>query len=130
MQNSIPEKTDIDQLLASIGETGHYKKHYFPSANEMKIFINSGSIIVDLHTGRAVIEKLQRRPFFYQINYLHYNNAHRWWTVYSDLFAGGLVLLAISGLFMVKGKYGITGRGAIFIIAGILIPLFMFLVYS
>jgi hypothetical protein len=39
-----------------------------------------------------------------------------------------LILLAATGLFMMKGKYGITGRGAWLTGAGIVIPLlFLFL---
>jgi uncharacterized protein len=34
-----------------------------------------------------------------------------------------LILLAIGGLFMVKGKNGITRRGALLTAAGLIIPI-------
>jgi len=41
----------------------------------------------------------------------------------ADLFAIGLIFFAISGLFMVRGKRGIAGRGKWFLIIGLLIPI-------
>ncbi len=46
-----------------------------------------------------------------------------------DAFAVGLIFLAVSGLFMVKGKKGIKWRGTFFTIAGILIPILFLLFY-
>jgi hypothetical protein len=40
-----------------------------------------------------------------------------------DFFAVSLVFFAVSGLFMVKGKNGLAGRGKWLLLAGILIPL-------
>ncbi len=41
----------------------------------------------------------------------------------ADIFAGSLIFLAISGLFMVKGKHGITKKGKWYLIIGLLIPI-------
>ena len=40
-----------------------------------------------------------------------------------DFFAFSLVFFAISGLFMIKGKNGIAGRGKWYLLIGILIPI-------
>jgi hypothetical protein len=47
---------------------------------------------------------------------------------FSDLYAGALILFAITSLFMVRGKKGMKGTGGIYTALGILIPLvFLFI---
>nr|MDA3781052.1 PepSY-associated TM helix domain-containing protein [Bacteroidales bacterium] len=75
-----------------------------------------------------ILETSKRRPIFHQFNYLHYN-PKKWWTIVSDAFAGALIILALSGLFILKGKKGIKGRGALLTSIGILIPLAFLLMY-
>ncbi len=124
------EKAEIIQFLETIGEKGSYKKHYYPSAGRLKIFIKNGSVIVNTQTGKAHIEKLRRRPIFYEFNRLHYNGFKRLFTWFADIYAISLILLAFTGLFILKGKNGITGRGAWLTAIGILIPLILYLVYA
>ncbi len=125
-----PKKDRIISFLDNIGEKGSYKKHYYPSSGTLKIFIKRGSIIVNTQTGKAIIEKLKRRPIFYEFNWLHYNHAKRLFTWFADIYSVSLILLAITGLFMLKGKNGITGRGAWLTAIGILIPLVLYMVYA
>lgn len=40
----------------------------------------------------------------------------------ADIYAVVLLILAVTGLFVLKGKKGITGRGAWLTGAGILVP--------
>lgn len=119
----------IMAFLDSIQQSEHYKKYYFPNENTLKIFIDNGSISIDNQTGIAHLETIKRRPVFYQFNYLHYNHSKKLWMGFSDLYAIGLLLLAITGLFMVKGKHSITRQGALWTVAGILIPLILYLLY-
>jgi hypothetical protein len=42
--------------------------------------------------------------------------------VVADVYAVGLIVLAITGMFVLKGKTGITGRGAWLTGAGVLLP--------
>ena len=44
----------------------------------------------------------------------------------ADIFAVTLIFFAISGLFMIKGKKGIAGRGKWYLLIGLLIPLSIF----
>jgi uncharacterized protein len=120
---------NIGLLLDEIADRDEYKKHYYPSDQELKIFLSGGSsVMVDLQSGTGYAEFLRKRPLFYQVNYLHYN-PQKWWTWFSDIFAGALIILAITGLVMVKGKKGITGRGAWMTALGIIVPL-LFLLFS
>jgi hypothetical protein len=127
LTDSINQETTINKLLSELGEKENFKKFYFPNENQLKIFLEDGSILIDTKTGIGEIETLKKRPVFNQVNYLHYNPS-RWWMYFSDLFAGSLMFLAITGLFVIKGKNGIKWRGLILASAGLIIPiLFLFL---
>ncbi|MDD4606701.1 MAG: PepSY-associated TM helix domain-containing protein, partial [Dysgonamonadaceae bacterium] len=104
-------------------ESGNYTKHYFPNDNSMKVFLKGGSSLeVDLTDGSALYERVRKRPIISQMNWLHYN-PHKWWTLFSDIFAFGLIIITLTGLFITRGKKGLLGRGGIELIIGILIPL-------
>lgn len=107
---------------------GNYLKHYFPEPDRLKVFIRGGSsLTVDLASGHAVYESIRKRPVLSSLNRLHYNPS-RWWTVFSDVFLAGLIVIVLSGLVMMRGPKGLRGRGGVELIAGILIPLlFIFL---
>jgi uncharacterized protein len=123
LKNKENLRNNIDILLDDVANRKDYKKHYFPNDNELKIFLSGGSsIVVDINTGEGYAEFLKRRPLFYQVNYLHYN-PNKWWTWFSDIFAVVLVILALTGLILIKGKNGITGRGAWLTAIGIIVPL-------
>lgn len=115
-------------ILEQVGEKRNYKKHYFPDSETLKVFLDGGSAVFDLSTGSGQIETLRRRPVLYQVNFLHYNPS-KWWTYFSDIYSGALILLAITGLFVLRGRNGITGRGAWLTLAGIIIPLIFLFIY-
>ncbi|MDE6500019.1 MAG: peptidase, partial [Rikenella sp.] len=71
---------------------------------------------------RAEYESLKRRPFFGAVSRLHYNPG-RWWTLFSDIFAGALILVKITGFTMMKGRRGLIGWGGAELLAGLLFPL-------
>ncbi len=123
-----PSKDEVKALLKQAGDDLVYKKHFYPKPGLMKIFVEGGSVMVNTATGRAMVELLRRRPVLFEANFLHYNPG-KWWTWFSDLFALGLMLLAISGLFIIKGKKGIKGRGAWLAGLGLLIPLIFLLLF-
>lgn len=131
VSNSISEKPDRDgvkQILNDIDEELIYKNHYFPNSDYLKIFVKDGIVIVEMNTGEGFIELNKRRPLFREVNYLHYNPI-KYWTYYSDIFCGALILLAISGILIPRGKQGITGRGAWMSILGIAIPIIYLFIY-
>lgn len=112
-----------EALLAAVGEKGRYAKHYFPGDGTLKLFYGSGSsLVVDLANGEAVAERLTRRPLLSAMTRLHYNPGS-WWTTFADIFAGGLVVITLTGLALVPKSKGLWGRGGIELLAGILVPL-------
>ncbi len=115
-------ETAIINLLEQLGEKKTYKKHYFPDDDQLKVFITGGSVNINLKSGNGLIEKIRRRPFFHQVNFLHYNPI-QWWTWFSDIFCVALILIAVTGLLIIRGKNGITGRGWWMTALGLVIPI-------
>lgn len=130
LENSDELKNNILLLLDKIDHRDHYKKHYYPSKNILKIFLKGGSsITVNIINGNGNAEFLKRRPIFYEVNFLHYN-PNKIWTWFSDIFAGALILFALTALFMNKGKNGLKGWGGVYTILGFLIPLLFLIIYA
>ncbi|MDO9512773.1 MAG: PepSY-associated TM helix domain-containing protein [Bacteroidales bacterium] len=127
-QRKIQTKEDVIAMLKSLDEEELYKKHYFPSESSLKIFLKGGTAWVDLESGKGSVDKLKRRPVFHFANYLHYNPG-KWWTWVADAFAGALIILALSGLFILKGKNGMLWRGTILTVMGIVIPLIFLVMF-
>jgi hypothetical protein len=127
-QAQMIDKETVINMLTGIGEQNNYKKHYFPRNDQLKVFLDGGNVVVDLNTGSGYKEKIKRRPVFHLVNFLHYNPG-KWFTLFSDIFAGALIVLALSGLFILKGKNGIKRRGAILTAVGIIIPLIYILIF-
>mgnify|MGYP000292259224 CR=1 FL=1 len=93
-----------EELLLRVGEEGNYLKHYFPEPDRLKVFIRGGSsLTVDLASGHAVYESIRKRPVLSSLNRLHYNPS-RWWTVFSDVFLAGLIVIVLSGLVMMPPR--------------------------
>lgn len=122
-------KSEVLRIVETLDSKENYKQHYFPNNEQLKIFLKGGSsIMVHLPTGNSTVELVKRRPLIYESNYLHYN-PNRFWTWFSDAFAAALILFALTSLFMVKGKNGLKGRGGIYTLLGILIPLIFLILY-
>jgi hypothetical protein len=132
--HDIPAVQDISRdvarsLARQINQNYEYRSHYFPRPDILKIFIKQGSVTINLNSGQTHIEVIKKRPVFREMNFLHYNKPKKLFTWFSDAFALSLILLAISGLFLIRGKKGITGRGAWLTALGIIIPVIFLLLY-
>ena len=89
----------------------------------MKVFLKGGSNLwVELATGHVVYESVKRRPIIGSMTRLHYNPG-KWWTIFSDIFAIGMVVIIVTGVVMLKGNKGLIGRGGIELLAGMAIPI-------
>jgi hypothetical protein len=119
----------IEEILDLTGQRKNYKQYYFPTEDHLMIYLRGGHIMVDLSSGESRLTRIRNRPFFREVNYLHYNKPKKLWTWFSDFFGLAMVLLAISGIVMVKGKKGIRGSGGILLAAGILVPLIFLIVH-
>jgi len=130
IQFSSTETTDEEVLifLDEINESENYKKYYYPAKNMLTIFLKEGSVHLNTSTGKGYVESIKRRPLLYEMNFLHYNPG-KWWKWFSDIYCIALILVTITGLFIVKGWNGITRRGAILTVIGIILPLIFLFIY-
>ncbi len=96
------------------------RSSFRPDPKTVQLFYKGTVYHVDLPTGKVIVEATVPRPVLYEMNQLHLNHAKRAWTWIADVYALALLLLAVTGLFVLKGRLGITGRGAWFTAAGLL----------
>jgi uncharacterized protein len=118
-----------EEVLTRLGESTEHKSTFRPNPNTLQIFAENTTYTLDISSGKVEKEVTATRPLIYESNFLHLNHPKKWWTWVADAFAVVLVFLAISGLFMIKGKKGLSGRGKWFAGAGVAIPLLFLWLY-
>ncbi len=118
-----------ENILSSLPENPRYRTH-ISTPSQYKIFIEGGSVTFNTETGEGVVETIRRRRVLHQFNSLHYNRPRKLWTWFADAYGAGLLVLAVTGLFILKGKNGITRRGAWLTATGIVVPFILLLIYS
>ena len=69
------------------------------------------------------IQGRERRAFIGAANWLHTARNRKGWRYVADAYACFLLYLAISGIFMIKGKLGLRWRGALLISIGVAVPI-------
>lgn len=117
------------EVMDELGVSGAIRGTFRPDPESVDIFLDGGTISVDLTTGEAAYEIVRPRFLLRAFNFLHLNEAKRLWTWMADLYAIALALLALTGLFVLKGKKGILGRGLWLTGLGVLIPVGFLLLY-
>jgi hypothetical protein len=95
------------RVLPQLSLTEPVKDVWRAAPDHLQVFVEGATWDVNLDTGEVVRESFAKRPFFYEINYLHYNTGKAPWTGIADVFAGVLIILAITGIFLVRGRKGL-----------------------
>jgi hypothetical protein len=67
----------------------------------------------------------RKRPGIYNLIHLHLNGMKGLWIYAADMFAVGLILLSLSGIYLVRGRF--TRNEYFFLISGILMPVLFYL---
>jgi len=111
------------RALMELGITDTPVDVYRSSDTRVDISLENATVHVNPATGIIIAEGQRARPVLRDINWLHLNRGKKAWTIFADGFAGMLVFLAISGMFMIKGRRGFIGRGAVFVTLGLAIPI-------
>ena len=119
----------IENLTKSFSLQDSIKSFFRSSPNSIDIFFDKKTLSANLKNRIATLETVQSRIIIRETNFLHLNNPKKLWTWIADIFALALIFLAGTGIFMIKGKKGISGRGKWFITIGILIPIVFLFVY-
>ncbi|MFQ5605753.1 MAG: PepSY-associated TM helix domain-containing protein [bacterium] len=119
----------VREVLSRLGETGKFKNSYLADPHTLQIFMEDNNITVNLQSGDVTQQKVNSRAVLREMNFLHLNHPKKIWTWFADLYAVALAFLAITGLFVLKGRKGITGRGAWLTTVGIVIPVVFLWLY-
>lgn len=117
------EQAIAARALAELGLDEAPRDVYQASATRLDVTLEHSTVHVNPSTGTIAEEGQRARPVLRAMNWLHLNRGKEAWTLFADLFAGGLVFLALSGLLMVKGRGGVIGWRALYVVAGAAIPI-------
>ncbi len=122
----IPADASDDAAVAQvIAATGTGKPDdVFRAGDEIRLDYSNGTQVTAIgDTGQVTVQAREARFFLRVANWLHYNRGKKAWTYVADLYAVMLLYLAISGMFMIKGKLGLKWRGTILVGIGIAAPM-------
>jgi uncharacterized protein len=95
---------------------------YTAGDDAVDIVFDQRTLHVTPSTGKVVEEGQSPRWFLRAANWLHLNRGKKAWTYVADTYAVILLYLAISGLFMLPGRKGLLGRGAVIALLGAAVP--------
>jgi len=122
----VPDDVAIAQARTALG-LGQPRSTY-RAGDEIHLELDDRNVVVYGDSG-LVIEQGRSERFFLRIaNWLHYNRGKKAWTYVADIYAALLLYLAISGLFMIKGRLGLRWRGAVLVSLGVAVPVIYVLV--
>jgi hypothetical protein len=110
-------------ILGQLGIEAEPRDYFFEDDDILEITFDRRNVRADLAAGVIRIEVEKPRFFVRVANWLHYNRGKDAWTYIADGYAILLLFLATSGIFMIKGKKGVIGRGAFLILIGIAVPI-------
>jgi hypothetical protein len=110
------------RVLRELKSTESPSNVYRVAADRLDIVLARRTLHVNTRTGLVDEEGQAPRFFLRAANFLHLNRGKKAWTAVADTYAVFLLYLACSGLFMIPGRKGIRGRGAVLASLGALIP--------
>ncbi len=127
--SELPDSAIIGKIIILLGEDKEFKSSFRSGPQSMEIFLEGNTISVNFASGEIKQEIITSRAVLKEMNFLHLNTPKKIWTYVADLFALALIVLAVTGIFMIKGSKGISGRGAWMTALGILLPIIFLLLY-
>ncbi|MES2680139.1 MAG: PepSY-associated TM helix domain-containing protein [Bacteroidota bacterium] len=121
-------KETVGVFNKMVGEE-KYKVFDAPTFDQVKIYYNNATLHLNFTTHEGAYESITRRPVFYHANVLHKNSLKGWKWV-SDVFAVMLILISVTGLFILKGKNGFGRRGVWLLLGGLIPPVIAWIIHS
>ncbi|KZN40695.1 PepSY-associated TM helix domain-containing protein [Pseudoalteromonas luteoviolacea] len=118
------------QLLQKLALTTPVKARFWQDKNTYKLFLKDTTLYLNPQANTVLVEQVKPRLLLRQLNFLHLNEARAAWMWFSDFYAVLLIYLALSALFMVKGKKGVWGPRGILVLAGFAAPIGFVVYYS
>lgn len=112
-----------ERVLAALGISEAPREIYPTGDDAFDVVLDRRTLHVTPSTGKVLEEGQSPRFFLRAANWLHLNRGKKAWTYVADAYACVLLYLAISGLFMIPGRKGLWGRGALLAALGAAIPI-------
>ena len=110
---AVLEQLDLDEPIRNVWRA---------TPDQLRVIVPSGTVDVDLTTGEVNSAVLSPRPLLRDVNFMHLNQGKGAWTWIADGYAVVLGILALSGIFLVKGRKGLAGRGGVLMTLGLVLP--------
>ena len=110
-------------VLARLGVREAPRDVYRAAPDDLQIVFDKRTLHVNPATGHVVDEGQRPRFFLRAANWLHLNRGKKAWTYVADAYAAGLLILALTGIFLNPGKKGLFGRGGVLVLLGAAVPI-------
>jgi hypothetical protein len=109
------------RIAEAAGATGKLDDVY-RAGDEVRLSYADGTKLTAIGD-TLTIQRRRDRLFFRVADWLHATRGKQAWKFIADAYAVLLLYLAISGIFMIKGRLGLRWRGAMLITLGLAGPL-------
>jgi uncharacterized protein len=94
----------------------------YRAGDEIRLKFDHREVTIIGDSGDVTIQGNKPRFFFNLVVWLHTARSKPAWKYVADVYALMLLYLALSGLFMIKGRLGLKWRGSILVATGIAVP--------
>ena len=119
--------------MAKFAKEHYHQAKYLGSRirnGKFRAFFKDNTILdLDLFLGEGTIEYRRKVPIIGHTFFLH-KFSNKFWVWYSDIFAISLIIIAITGLMMPKGKNSFKKSGWKLMVLGLIIPLIFILLFA
>ena len=107
-------------LVTSLRLPGPPRASFRRAPEKIELYYEGWTVEADVTAGVATMTRPRERPVLRDANYLHLNEPKGAWTWLADVYGVLLGTLAITGLFVLRGRTGLAGRGKWLAMAGLL----------
>ena len=119
----LSEDALVQEALRRLGRPADYRSHFQRDPETLELFLGERTCSIDLPTGKAVLEGVKPRPVLHTLNQMHLNEVRGRWFWLADAYALSLIVLALTGLVILRGRQGLAGRGKWLAGIGVVLPL-------
>ena len=113
---------EATRRIAEVAGTAGAIDDVYRAGDEIRLTYQNGTKLTAI--GDTLTLQRRRDRFFFRVaDWLHATRGKQAWKFIADLYAVLLFYLAISGIFMIKGRLGLRWRGATLIALGLAAPI-------
>jgi hypothetical protein len=127
MTKDLVTDTFIQEFTKSQAIEGDMRRFSVDDKNVLKISYTMTDAEVDIATGQGKVVTYKVTPLLAQMTQLHQDTS-KWWIYYSDVFGIAMFTMAMTGMFIEKGKNSFRQRGWWLALLGMIFPL-IFLIF-